>query len=209
MTLPRTPPAKPMTPPSPAQFQKLMRQLEAKHDVEFIDKRDSVAMKLVSEFLRAFGVMDPQTFLTSYATTIGWKVYLPFTPGEPYGVWEDIPWQYYTVLHEAVHKLQYSRFGGPVFAWDYVVSSEIRAIHEAEAYLLQLEMGWHCEGKVYAPERLAAGLTHYACSPEDCNTAARKLTDDWAAVHRFGAEIHPMSQLGLDFARSEGLLVTP
>jgi hypothetical protein len=210
MTLYRQPPATPMTPPSPAQFQKLLRSLEREYGVEFIDKRDAAEMKLVAEFLRAIGVMDPQTFLTSYATTIGWKVYLPFTPGEPSGLWTDLLWQYYTPLHEAVHKLQYARFGGPVYAWDYVVSSEIRAaVLEAEAYLIQLEMGWHCEGKVYAPESLAAGLVHYACSPEDCNSAARKLTDDWASVHRFGAEIHPVAQFGLDFARSEGLLVSP
>jgi hypothetical protein len=146
-----------------------------------IDKANSAEMKIVAELLGLLGVLDKKAFLEKYTTTIGDKIYAPFTPGVPTADWSL--WSQIAVcVHEHHHVYQDRAAGGLRFEWDYITSSAKRAHYEAEAYRTNMVMEWKYQGRMINPLYLAKLLANYGCSISDIEVAEKMLRLSMPAI---------------------------
>src|SRR5690606_22024002 len=82
--------------------------MQARYGTRIIDKASAAEMRLVGWFLERIGVLDAATFLERFTTTIGRRIYAPFTPGTPtprHGLWS----QMVICVHEHQHVEQQDR----------------------------------------------------------------------------------------------------
>jgi hypothetical protein len=79
--------------PTPAHVTALWDAMRARYGTRIIDKSSAAEMKLVGWFLERIGVLDQAAFLERFTTTIGRRIYAPFTPGTPtarHSLWSQI-----------------------------------------------------------------------------------------------------------------------
>lgn len=138
-----------------------------------IDKTSDADMKIVADALNAMGIMDRERFLTGFTTTIGTKIYAPFTPGTPIGGWNL--WNQITVCtHECYHIAQSRQFEGIEFGWRYITSATARAYYEVEAYRSDMVLNWRYQNATLNPALLAGVLRDgYACPEADVRMAEK------------------------------------
>jgi len=97
-------------------------------DVEFINKKNSLLMRII-------GLIYP-AFMTNLWTTIGNKIYYPTGVKSPLSIRH-----YKIVKHEMVHVKQYNQYGVPLYLFLYLLCplpflfSYFRWKFEREAYL--------------------------------------------------------------------------
>ena len=163
---------------NPESVKALWQMMAKEYGTTVIDKSDSELMAIVGTFLDSLGILDKEKFLHSYTTTIGSRIYRPFTPGVDeglYGLWAQVV----VCTHEHLHKVQSDVEGFLVFSAKYLGSDDCRAIeYEAPAYRATMELEvWRSGGKVDAgyPRFLAAKLRNYNCGEEAINAAEEAL----------------------------------
>ncbi len=122
--------------------------------VKGLNKDDAQEMKMAADFLGTLGIIDHDTFLESYATTIGDTVWIPKK-------WE--PWSKISTLpHEVWHSLQFRKEGNVTFAWTYLTDQEQRSLYEAEAYHVSSEMHFWRYGEPLDPAWVVESLKNYS-----------------------------------------------
>jgi hypothetical protein len=156
--------------PTPSQVIAFWDAMQARYGTRLIDKSRAPEMQLVAWFLQRLGVLDAASFLERFTTTIGRRIYAPFTPGTPtprHSLWSQIV----TCVHEHQHVEQQDRDGAIAFALRYLASRSARAAYETDAYRCNLELDhWHT-GAVRNPRDLAERLRSYGLRDADIDVA--------------------------------------
>lgn len=162
---------------TPDEVRAFWKFMQARFGASVISKGDSVAMAAIGMLLDKLGVLDKDRFLKDFTTTLGRRIYVPFTLGEPsYGY--DLWWQVLTCTHECQHVYQFTESPGSglEFAWDYISSTAQRAHYEAQAYTCNLELEWwRKKAFTHTPAQYAALLTSYGCKAEDLAVVEKQL----------------------------------
>jgi hypothetical protein len=169
---------------TPMDISGLWADLVEEFRLRLIDKRDAEEMRFLGDVLEQLGVMDQQSFLEDYATTIGRSVYLPFELGDPNS--RALLYQAMTICHEAQHGHQHSTKGRSRWAIKYVADPAYRAAQEAEAMTTSCEVYYLLTGGVLTPERQAEKLTNYALGADDIATVTKRLTSAFRTVDAGG-----------------------
>jgi hypothetical protein len=145
------------------------KHMQSKYQFEVINKAKASEMKAVAKFLGRMGIMDADTFMKRYATTIGNRVYIPFEIGTG-----DLISQVCLCVHETQHTVQFDR--NPIkFAALYCASSAGRAHYEADAMTTDMEMTFFLTGRVLDPVKNADRLKAYAVSEADIKVVRKHL----------------------------------
>lgn len=160
--------------PTPTDVVAFWQVLTGHFDTQVVDKLQSAEMQAIAEALDLMGIVDKQTFLRRYTTTLGTRICIPFTVGVPN---EDWPlWQQVCVaVHEHEHVHQDRAAGGLGFEWNYLTNPAQRAHYEAEAYRTNMVLEWRYQGRMFNPTVLASLLMHYGCSVADVQVAEKML----------------------------------
>lgn len=147
--------------------------MHSKFSTSTIDKSDATEMQIVAEILDKLGITDKQKFLTSFTTTIGRRIYTPFTVGvesDTHDFWSQIV----VCVHEHQHVVQHDK-SNIEFEFLYLTSKSARAMFEVEAYRCNLEMHFWRYGHTTGVKRYADLLHSYGCDAEDINVAMQSL----------------------------------
>ncbi len=158
------------------------RFMQGHFDTSAVNKGDDVAMQLVAQALESLGIQNRDTFLKSYTTTIGRRVYTPFEIGVPQGGY-DLWGQIVVCVHEHQHVVQHDR-EGLAYEVSYLTDRAARARWEAEAYRSNLEMCFWRYGQTPSAQSIAEGLFAYGCRAADVEVAAQSLALSAASVRR-------------------------
>jgi hypothetical protein len=118
-------------------------------------------------------VLTTPGFLDHYTTTVGKRIYTPFTVGEAHEFW-SLEAQVAVCAHEHQHVEQLNR-DGLKFLWSYATSTMARAAYEIEAYETSLDVQWFLRGQTVDPHHYAEGLANYGCRAADVATARLAL----------------------------------
>lgn len=160
--------------PSTAEVQQFYQHMATQFGVVQVDKHDSQTMQLIAGALQLMGIVDAETFMAQFTTTLGHHMYTPFTPGIATPTW-DLWAQIEVCVHECQHIHQYEAAGAPQFAWDYLTSHVARAQYEAEAYTCDLEMQWWHYRRLPNHAALARLLSSYGCDATDIAVVTQEL----------------------------------
>ncbi len=169
-----------------------------------INKRSAAEMALVSVLLGRLGIVDRQAFMQRFATTVGRRIYVPFTPGVATADW-SLNSQAVVCVHECHHVHQWDRLGPAMFTYQYVASKARRTLLEVEAYRTSMEVRWRLDGVMPDPARLASSLRSYGVSEADVMVAERMLRASVPTV-RAGGITSPATKAAVDWLKSKGVL---
>lgn len=160
---------------SSAHVVEFARYMSAVYATEYVAKGDSVAMALAASALDSMGILNSQDFLRDYTTTIGRRLFLPFSIGEPsdrFSLWGQIK----IITHEHQHVRQLDDDGPVAFAAGYIFDGNERARYEAAAYATAFELSRWAGLALDQPKALAEKLAHYGCSQAQQDYAEGILT---------------------------------
>jgi hypothetical protein len=160
-------------------------------------KADAIEMRAVSAALDAMGVADKRDFMSRFATTIGRRIYLPFTPGDDQTTW-DLWEQMRTCAHEHQHVVQLDRDGALRFGYRYLRSDAARAQYEAEARTTELELHFWRFNSIPHLELAIEGLASYSLGKNDIAAALTTLRSNAEAVKR-GAVLTQAGRVAIDW----------
>jgi hypothetical protein len=152
----------------------LWTYMQRRYGTTVVPKESAPEMRVASVFL------PTPKFLTNYVTTIGRRIYVPFTVGVVNNNW-TLAGQAAVCAHEHQHVVQLAR-EGLWFQIGYALGTSKRAAYEVEAYRATLEMQWYLFGTLGDPERMAEGLVNYGCTAADVETSKRALAAHAAQV---------------------------
>jgi len=141
----------------------LHRYMARVYKFKIIDKADAAEMRLVAQFIGRFIMMKDEDFLKRFATTIGDRVYLPYTPGE--GSKYQLFKQICTITHEARHVYDFRRH--PWEMGTYLFSKSSRTESEFRAYSTYLYLYWWRYGRLPNMTALARKIRVYGCDSEN------------------------------------------
>ncbi len=185
--------------PTPAHVTALWDAMRARYGTRIVDKSSAAEMKLVGWFLERIGVLDQATFLERFTTTIGRRIYVPFTPGTPtprHSLWSQLV----ICVHEHQHVEQLVRDGPVTFSLRYLASPAARAAYEADAYRCNLELHhWHA-GQLPSPRELAERLRSYGVRDADIDVAETTLIAAARTV-KAGGVITPAAKFAIAWLR--------
>ncbi len=119
------------------------RHMTVRFGTKIIDKQSSIIMKIIGCIFQLFRVMTYEEFMNNFITTLGKRIYVPFTVGKKcqFSLWEQIK----VCLHEHEHVSQSNKDW--LYPVKYLLSSRYRMICEAEAYSTAMEIDWwYCKG---------------------------------------------------------------
>ena len=139
-----------------------------------IDKDNSESMQMIASALDMMGIMDKDTFMKKYTTTVGSTIYIPFEIGvsdSRYSLMSQIR----TCVHEHEHVIQWQQ-NGVRFMLNYLSSSAQRAAYEVEAMRCSMEMQWWYNRTIPDIDRMSNKLKGYNCKAEDIETTRRALS---------------------------------
>lgn len=136
--------------PHEALYAAYLEELRAKWPrFKIIEKGDSPFCKVIDKVLRVLTFGGQRTFMTSYVTTLGYRIYVPdgydrhVAPGR----------RYLTMRHEAVHVRQFRTLTWPLITLVYVLLpipmgfAGGRAFLEWQAYRETLTATWQLYGE--------------------------------------------------------------
>ena len=187
-----------MIEPSPEQVRGLWAYMRGRYGTGVITKSSAAEMRLVAWFLERIDVLDAEDFLARFTTTIGRRIYVPFTPGTPspgHSLWSQLA----TCVHEHQHVEQLER-EGLRFMVRYLASRSARAAYEADAYRTSLELGFWHTGVLPSPRDLAERLRSYGVREADVDVAETTLIAAARTV-KAGGVITPASEVALGWLR--------
>lgn len=183
--------------PTAAQVQAFWAYMTQHFGSQIINKANATEMKVVSTLLGVLGIVNADDFLRNYATTLGNRIYLPFTPGVAENGWEL--WDQVVVgAHEHQHVVQANKLGLATYGARYLFSASTRADYEAEAYRSMFELGWWHARTLPDPDEVAQLLTGYGCSHTDIDVAATMLREAGESIQR-GAILNEASATAIEW----------
>ena len=169
--------------PSSDDVRDLWQAMTAHYNVRVIDKNSSAEMQMAADAADRLGFVDRERFLRDFVTTIGDRIYAPFTPGIAVGPWDL--WQQTMVIgHECHHVLQDRAQQGILFEYQYASNSTKRAYYEMEAYRVNMTLTWIFRNEELSPLGLAALLSDYGCDMADVTMVSKMLTQSLVAIRR-------------------------
>ena len=171
--------------PSSQQVRDLWAYMTKRYGTRVIKKSNARMMRLVARALALMGVMDAESFMRRFTTTIGKRIYVPFEIGVEKKSW-DLFDQMVICVHEHQHVEQANKEGFLRFARRYLFSKAARAGYEAEAYRCNMELCFWRTGKVLDPSELAQLLRSYGCRSADIKVAEKSLRISAETVRRGG-----------------------
>jgi hypothetical protein len=183
--------------PTPTQVRAFWDYMTHTFGSQIVNKADAAEMKVLSSVLGTLGILDADSFLRHYATTIGTRIYLPFEPGVPAPGW-DLWAQLVVCAHENEHVVQAKELGLVTFGARYLFSSSSRAAYEAEAYRASLELNWWRSHTMPDPAALAGLLKGYGVTQTDIDVAAATLKASADSIRR-GAVINRASSVAISW----------
>lgn len=187
-----------MTEPTSAIVVGLWDHLRRTFGTTTVSKPNAAEMRSLAQFLAAIGVVDASEFLTSYATTLGRRIYIPFEVGTAqrgWGLWTQI----LTGVLEHQHVVQLDEHGVIAFALRYLGSRSGRALLEADAYRTSLELHYWRFGELPPLDGMASAvLGGYALREDDVAVAQRVLELSARAVAR-GAIVTRAGRVAIDW----------
>lgn len=169
--------------PTPALVREFWAFMNHSFNARVVAKGDAAAMRAAAVALDAMGISDNGAFMKRFATTVGRRIFLPFTPGEVSGKW-DLWKQLCTGAHEHEHIAQLDRDGSLRFAWRYLRSAATRAQYEAEARTSELELHFWRFGSLPQLESVVEGLASYSMGKADRAAALATVRSNAEAVRR-------------------------
>jgi hypothetical protein len=174
-------------------------ELPAKYGATVTSKDDSVWMRACAGFLDLLGILEPEVFMRRYATTIGREIFVPFVPGyrNVDGSWL-LTAQLITCAHECRHVQQYE--DDKSYPLQYLLSTGNRAVYEAQAYTVNMELGWHLFKHTPNPDTHARKLKSYGCSESDIKVA-RTALDSAASTILAGGVINRQTRETLEIVQ--------
>lgn len=159
-----------MAGPTPGEVRDLWAHTSSVHGSRVVPKTDSGFMRVVGGVLDTLGVVDREPFLTSYSTTIGRRIFVPFTIGE--GDARERWGQVIACAHEHQHVVQAREIGMAEFAVEYLTDRALRTRFEAAAYMTTMELErWRWGRVLTTPVALAGKLRAYAVKGGDLRVA--------------------------------------
>lgn len=165
--------------PTPEDVRACWAHFSAKYGTKLVGKSDAALMKFVAFFL-SLGGMKKEDFLTRYVTTIGKKVYVPFTIGQEGDNGSWTLWaQMLTCVHEHCHVDQYSASDTKSafnFSRRYLTKRRLRTRYEIEAYTTGLELHFWRFGSIRDHRPLLETLKAYRVGDIDLQVADKALT---------------------------------
>jgi hypothetical protein len=183
-----------MTAPlQPADVRAFWDYMTAHYGTSVLNKQDALEMRLVARLLGALGIVDRDSFLQQFTTTIGRRIYIPFTIGDAATL--DLWSQLILCVHEHQHVVQHDQLGLR-YELTYVTSKPRRARYEAEAYRSELELAAWRGRPSPNPHQLALMLSSYGVDDADRAMAAR-LFASWDVSIRHGAVLGEASRIAI------------
>ena len=185
--------------PTPVHVTALWDALRERYGTRIIDKSSATETKLVGWFLERIGVLDAKSFLERFTTTIGRRIYVPFTLGTPtprHSLWS----QMVVCVHEHQHVEQQNRDGQLSFTLRYLASQAARAAYEADAYRCNLELYYWHTGQLPSPRELAERLRSYGVRDADIDVAETTLIAAARTV-KAGGLITPAAKFAIAWLR--------
>jgi hypothetical protein len=147
--------------PTPELVRTFYKHMNASFDARVISKGDTAEMRAAAWALEAMGITDAEGFLKRFASTVGRRIYVPFTVGQASAGWSL--WHQIEVgAHEHQHVVQSDREGPVRFSWQYLRDDAARARFEAEARSTNLELHFWRYGKLPPVTDWVKNLEHYA-----------------------------------------------
>ena len=150
---------------TPAVVAGLYQHLSDTYDSQVTSKADAEEMQAIGWALGLMGILDQDTFMQRFATTVFDNIYLPFTPGDFSKVGAQS--QVILAVHEHEHVVQYRREGPLDFCGSYLAQQSARAHWEAEAYRSSVEMCWFMYGRAPDLDRIARKILNYGCGADE------------------------------------------
>ncbi len=149
-----------------------------------VPKASAWEARAAGSVLAALGIQDRDTFLRKYVTTVGRRIYVPFTVGVAQEGWSLLA-QLAVVAHECTHLEQEDRDGW-WYSWNYLTNTRKRAAYEVQGYRTTMEVEWTLTGETgWDPE----GLRTYGCSAQDVLWARSELERVWSELTRVGPQM--------------------
>jgi len=173
--------------------------MQARYGTQTVDKPSAPEMRLLAYVLARMGVTDRETFLELESTTIGRRIYLPFTPGiatPQHSLWSQIV----TCVREHQHVEQRDREGAWRFTARYLGDRAARALYKADAYTCELELHYWRTGALLKPRALAERLKGHGLRDADLNVAEAALIAAARTV-RAGGVITSATKVALTWLR--------
>lgn len=156
--------------------------MSRRYNTSFVLKREAPEARFVASFIQLFASIEPEAFLEQWATTIGARIYLPFTPGDtedPSKLWGQV----LTITHETQHVIQHYREGLD-YSMSYATQPARRALWEAEAYRTSSALWFWRHGWVLDPAEVLAPLASYGLGPHERAVAERYLRLSLVSIKR-------------------------
>lgn len=173
------------------------------YDFQVMAKDDAPAMVAVANFLDLMKIMDKDTFLENYTTTIGRVVFPNFTPGVVEAGRRPLPAQVRTCGHETRHVVQFDE-ESVGFMLRYLADHSARARYELEALQVSQEVHFFLYGDIPDPDDQAAMLLDYRCSEDDVKFVVAGLRSS-ARTIRAGGIVREESAAVCNYLRQAGL----
>jgi hypothetical protein len=180
---------------TPTEVRAFWQYMTSQYHITVVTKDDAPSMQLIAQLLSAMQITKKDDFLKHFVTTLGHRIYTPFTVGVPQAEW-SLWSQVEVCIHECQHIHQYDTAGATEFAWKYVTSHVARAQYEAEAYTCDLEIWWWRYRRLPNFTAVAQVLSNYGCDAADIAVVAKRLGLA-AATIRSGAIVQPATKTGV------------
>jgi len=183
-----------MMEPNGEQVKAVWAALQAEYGSKVVPKASAGEMQAAAWFLDKLQIMDHETFMQRFTTTINDTVYVPFEigvarPGKPNDLWNQIE----LGGHEHQHVFQAKRDGVPVFYAEYLGVPQSRAQYEAEAYRVDVELHWWRYKQMPNLRVVAEKIRAYNCGTAEVDFIHEYLKMSADAI-REGAVISEASQ---------------
>jgi len=186
--------------PSPDDVRDLWAAMTAHYNVRVLDKNSASEMQMAADAADRLGLVARDRFLRDFVTTIGDRIYAPFTPGIVTGPW-DLWQQTMVVVHELVHVAQDRAQQGILFEYQYASNSTKRAYYEMEAYRANMTLTWIFRNEELSSVGLASLLVDYGCNMADVTMVSKMLQLSLVSIKK-GAMPSAPCRFAVDWLRA-------
>ncbi len=173
--------------PSPDDVREAWRVTCARYGTTVVDKATAADQKLIAKLLDAMGIVADDRFMTGFVTTIGTRIYVPFTPGIPTPIW-SLRDQVEVLVHENEHRVQ-DLLAGPdpnlEYEFSYATNSTKRAYFEMVCYRAGIAACWRLWKQTPNMEHIAQSMKQsYACDDADVAMVLKMLRLSWISIRK-------------------------
>lgn len=163
------------TEPTPELVREVWAFLQKRYNTVVRQKSKAPLMRMAGRIVSRRTDMPREEFMTNAVTTIGRRIYVPFTIGEETPGW-SLTSQLILAAHEHTHVEQWRK--KPLRFWTrYARDTRFRALAEAEGLITEFETAYVFELAWDSVDARIATLDGYGITDAD-KAAARKLVED-------------------------------